>query len=222
MDAIEAIRTRRSIRTFKPDPVPRKVLGEILDAARWTPSWANTQPWEFAVVGGKVLDELKDRFEQRVREKATETPDIPKPVFVEPYLTRIRDLRDILDPLLYPPGAKLTPEMRDAYHIKVARFQGAPNAIIVYTDRSLCPYIVHDIGAVVLTICLAAHVKGLGTCITVRVAYYPDILREVLHIPQSKVIVMGIDIGYPVPEAPYNNFTRVREPLDALVHWHGV
>jgi nitroreductase len=38
MDVIEAIRTRRSIRVFKPDPIPKKVLQELLDVSRWAPS----------------------------------------------------------------------------------------------------------------------------------------------------------------------------------------
>jgi len=50
MDLIEAIKGRRSIRKYKPDPVPEEVLKTILEAVRWSPSWANTQCWEVAVV----------------------------------------------------------------------------------------------------------------------------------------------------------------------------
>ena len=42
MDTLEAIKTRRSIRKFKADPVDDKVLETVLDAARLAPSWANT------------------------------------------------------------------------------------------------------------------------------------------------------------------------------------
>jgi nitroreductase len=55
MDVMEAIKTRRSVRRFKPDPIPDEVMGEVLDAARWAPSWANTQCWEFVVVRDQAI-----------------------------------------------------------------------------------------------------------------------------------------------------------------------
>ena len=45
MDIVEAIQQRKSIRAFKPDPVPKEILKEILELALRAPSWANTQPW---------------------------------------------------------------------------------------------------------------------------------------------------------------------------------
>jgi nitroreductase len=50
MDTLEAIKTRRSIRTFKPDPIDEGTLSVVLEAARWAPSWANTQCCRFIVV----------------------------------------------------------------------------------------------------------------------------------------------------------------------------
>ena len=50
MDLMDAIRGRRSIRKYKPDPVSEEVLRTILEAMRWSPSWANTQCWEVILV----------------------------------------------------------------------------------------------------------------------------------------------------------------------------
>ncbi len=50
MDAIEAMKTRRSVRSFKPDPVPKEVIEDIVDCARLAPTALNYQPWEFIVV----------------------------------------------------------------------------------------------------------------------------------------------------------------------------
>ncbi|MBS7640006.1 MAG: nitroreductase family protein [Candidatus Bathyarchaeia archaeon] len=50
MDFYEVIRTRRSIRSYKPDPIPDDVLMRVLDAARIAPSGRNLQPWKFIVV----------------------------------------------------------------------------------------------------------------------------------------------------------------------------
>jgi nitroreductase len=55
------IRDRRSIRRFKPDAVPQELIREILDEARWSPSWANTQAWNIYVVSGKTLERLAHR-----------------------------------------------------------------------------------------------------------------------------------------------------------------
>lgn len=50
MDFYEVIRTRRSIRSYKPDPIPDEVLMRVLDAARIAPSGSNRQPWKFIIV----------------------------------------------------------------------------------------------------------------------------------------------------------------------------
>ena len=54
MDVIEAIGKRKSVRAFTPDPVSLDMLKEIVEQALRAPSWANTQPWEFAVVTGPM------------------------------------------------------------------------------------------------------------------------------------------------------------------------
>ncbi len=87
MNILEAIRSRRSIRSFKPTPVSKRILEEVLDNSRWAPSGSNTQPWEFAVLGGKVMEEVNVRLAQKVKtEWDTDrltfkacTPDIPFP-----------------------------------------------------------------------------------------------------------------------------------------------
>ena len=50
MDVVEAIKTRRSVRKYKTTPVDDKLVEQVLEAARWAPSWANTQCWRFVVV----------------------------------------------------------------------------------------------------------------------------------------------------------------------------
>ncbi|MBS7611205.1 nitroreductase family protein [Candidatus Bathyarchaeota archaeon] len=55
MDFYEVIRTRRSIRSYKPDPIPEDVLTRVLEAARIAPSGSNRQPWKFIVVKNEEL-----------------------------------------------------------------------------------------------------------------------------------------------------------------------
>lgn len=50
MKVLEAIKGRRSIRMYKPNPISDEMLGTVLEAVRWSPSWANTQCWEVIVI----------------------------------------------------------------------------------------------------------------------------------------------------------------------------
>ena len=59
MELAAAIKGRRSIRKFKPQNVPKTVITEILEEARWSPSWGNTQPWDLYVLTGKTLAKFK-------------------------------------------------------------------------------------------------------------------------------------------------------------------
>jgi nitroreductase len=62
MELKEAIRTRRSVRKYKSDPIPEETVKELLELAAWAPSGMNTQPWLFAVVtGDEYLKELSGR-----------------------------------------------------------------------------------------------------------------------------------------------------------------
>jgi nitroreductase len=60
MDAIEAIRTRRTHKTFDPEPLPRRLVEELFDPARFAPNHHLTQPWRFRVLGPESLTRLKE------------------------------------------------------------------------------------------------------------------------------------------------------------------
>ena len=53
MDTLECIKSRQSIRGFKAEPVPRELLLQIIETARYSPSYKNTQPWEVMIVSGE-------------------------------------------------------------------------------------------------------------------------------------------------------------------------
>ena len=64
MELIEAIKGRRSIRKFKPDPVPREIIEDILEAGNWAPSAKNGHQWRFTVLTGMA----KENYNQMFRE----------------------------------------------------------------------------------------------------------------------------------------------------------
>lgn len=65
---LELAKKRRSIRRFKPDPLPEEFVDKIIEAARWAPSGANSQPWEFLVV---KKPEQREKIVQLVKEHST-------------------------------------------------------------------------------------------------------------------------------------------------------
>ena len=67
MDILDAVRARKSIRDFLPDPVPKSLLTEILNNSCRAPSANNTQPWEFFVLSGKVLDQVRKKNLEQLR-----------------------------------------------------------------------------------------------------------------------------------------------------------
>jgi len=230
MEIIEAIRSRRTIRSFKSDPVPRKVLEELLETCRWAPSSSNTQSWQFAVLGGEVIEKVKARLAEKVEAEWDKSllkfksinPDLSYSVLREPYLQRALDTRAHIDSHQFPSGTEELDKKRTAYLLNGGRFYNAPNAIIVYTEKYLFPKAVLDIGIMVQTIAMAALAHGLGTCLMAMPINWPEILRELLDIPEDKLIALAVAIGYADSEAPVNTYERTREPLNTFTHWHGV
>ncbi len=223
MELLEAIKSRKSIRAFKPDQVPREVLTELLDVARWAPSGTNTQPWEFFVLTEKVLDELSHTMAEKVRsgDIMKLQPDIE--MFKRP-ATGIYGRREqkffkqFLD-LLEPEEGKT--KMQKWLELSASRY-GAPALIIIVADKSAPGWFIFDIGSITQTIALAAPEFGLGTCIFGGVAYFPDEVRRIANIPESKQVIIGIAIGYPDWEHPLNSLRTDREPVEKLVTWRGM
>ncbi|OGO24296.1 MAG: hypothetical protein A2144_10240 [Chloroflexi bacterium RBG_16_50_9] len=225
MEIIEAIHARRSIRAYKSDPVPKKVLEEIVEACQWAGSPGNMQPWEFAILGGNVMKEFQKRLAEKVETKAASELEFPSPLKVPELYDRRRAeyYRANFDRYVYPPGTVDVEQKKRAHFLKGGRLFDAPSAIIIYTDKAFLniPWGLMSLGIIAQTVCLAALARGLGTCIMGRPVDWPDMLRDLLGIPQSKAMICGITIGYPDLESRVNNVPRIRIPLEDWAHWHG-
>jgi len=225
MDIVEAIRERRSIRAFKPDPVPQQTLVEIMELAQRAPSWANTQPWEFAIVCGEKLEEIKQAYIAMIDEQTS--PDLAAPRhFPEPFDTR----RRVIGRRLFEvKGISRKDEgQRRLWRLRGTRLFGAPAAIYIYTDYSFYSqeegtnvWPVFDCGLIAENIMLLATNYGLGTIPQIQAVGHPDVLREILDIPDSKLMVLGIAIGYPDWDDPTNIFRSERDPLSNITRWYG-
>ena len=222
MDIIEAIKTRKSIRDFKKDPVPQHVIREILEIACRAPSAMNTQPWEFTVIAGDTLDAVKQSIMEKL--KAGENPHSEHSVVGWPkesvYRRRQIDLAKQLFELM--DIKRDDADKRRQWLERGFRFFNAPAVIIICVDRMLAEGTpIFDIGAVTQNICLAALHHGLGTCIEDQGVMYPEALRQHCHIPEHKQIVIAIALGRPNGDFPANRLETSREPVDSVTTWLG-
>jgi nitroreductase len=218
MELEAAVRGRRSIRKFTSKKVPGVLVDEILDAARWAPSWGNTQPWEFTVLTGEPLAAFKEAGGRMLEAGMVFAPDVPMPEAWPPALKgRYDELgKSLLDMLGIDRGDK---DARNRLFARMIHLFDAPCLIVVSIPRdALVEYAMFDAGLVVQTICLLAHDRGLGSCIMAVAVRYPDLLRKIASVPDDRRIVAGIALGYPDPDYPLNRFERKRAERNELVH----
>jgi nitroreductase len=223
----EAIRERKSVRAFKPDPVPKEVLGEILSAAQRAPSWANTQPWEFAIATGDELAEINRAYIEKATAAEPTQPELAAPQgFPEPYDSRRRTVgRGLFEQLGI---ARDDREKRASWGRQGLTLFGAPVVIYILTGRDFYHqeggtnvWTVFDCGLIAENIMLLALDHGLGTVPAIQAVMYPEVLRKTLAIADSSLIVLGIGIGYEDESSPVSHFRSSREPLDGITSWHG-
>lgn len=219
MDVRIAVRERRSIRRFRPDGVPENIIRDILEAARWAPSWGNTQPWEFYIVTGNALEKFKKLNCQQHIEGMPPSPEIPMPkVWPEVLKKRYTNLGKRL--LTSMSIAREDTIGRSRYYAEMFSLFGAPCLIVTCFLSSLSiEYAMFDVGLINQTISLLAYERNLGTCMLAASVSYPKLLRELLPIPEDRLIVIGTLLGYPDWNSPENHFERERATLDEQITW---
>jgi nitroreductase len=215
----DAVKGRRSIRAFLPNPVPREILTKILKLATWAPSWGNTQPWEIVVADGAKAQELARLFEEEGKRGTAPRPDIEMPVdFPEPFKNRYMKLGK--DLLTYMGIEREDKAARKQHYINMYKFFGAPAVIYLIIDGGLnVPYSCLDVGSVGTTLCYAALQEGLGTIYLAASMHFPDIAKKVLSVPEYKKIVIGIAIGYPDLHNPASLFRSDRVPVEDILRY---
>lgn len=218
MDTIECIRSRRSIRAYKKEPVPREVLTKIIETALWSPSYKNTQPWEIMIISDKKKEELSNMLISLLERGEPPCPDIPEPESW-PELQQLRITR------LYRMRAQLTGvDLTDPAIVKKAKianfnFYGAPHVIYLYQDASLPLWSLFDLGLFCQSLMLAAHAMGVATVPQAFATDYARYIKEFLGIPSSKRLVIGLSTGYPDLESKANIFRPDRVSVDEVLRW---
>jgi nitroreductase len=225
MEVLEAIRSRKSMRAFRPDPVPEPILIELLEIATRAPSAVNLQPWEFFVIKGEALKKIKNIYVEDYRRGELPDPDIP--------VGDTRDIAPVLEGVYKERQVALAKQIftlmgitkankKQQWSEKMVQFYDAPAVIIVAVDKVLkSNWPILDVGLVTQNIALAAPEFGLGTCIMRAIVDYPQRLRKIAGIPESKRIIIGLAIGYPDWEHPITGIKTSREEIKNIVTFIG-
>lgn len=225
----EAITSRRSIRRFRPDPVPESVVRDILAVASRAPSGTNMQPWQVRVVAGERRAALSRALlaahnagkgggvyaGHKLQDEHQYYP-VPCP---EPYLSRRRKLGwDLYGAIGIAKGET------DRMHAQSGRnyqFFDAPVGMVFTIDRALKIGSWLDYGCFLQNIATAARGRGLDTCMQAAFARMHTVLRAELGIPESEVVVCGMSLGYADMDAPENLFPVERVPVEAFASFTG-
>lgn len=199
MELDAAIKGRRSIRGYKPDPVPRALLEEIIALANRAPSSMNTQPWHFHVLTGEPLEHVRQGNSERM------LAGVPPQREIQDHGTYVGVHRErqveIAKQLFAAMGiARDDKVMRQDWVMRGFRQFDAPVSIVVTFDKSIEDQgtIAHfDLGAVTYGLVLAAWSRGLGAVINGQGIMQSPVVREVAGIPDDEVILTCIALGWP-------------------------
>lgn len=221
LSAEEALLSRRSVRAFLPEPVPRETIEDILRLAARAPSGNNAQPWQVYVLTGETL--------ARVGHALGAAHDDPDPAryhgeydyypkkWISPFLDRRRKVGWDLYGLL-----GLTREDKagmHAQHGRNYRFFDAPVGLLFTINRIMSQGSWLDYGMFLQSIMLAARAHGLDTCPQAAFVPYHEVIARELALPPEEMFVCGMALGRADESAIENTLRSEREPVEAFTHF---
>jgi nitroreductase len=210
-DLSRVVDERHSIRMFLRDkPVPRELLDEALALAMRAPSNSNIQPWRLFFATGPRRDRLAEALLERASAGFPATVGIPE---------SFAPLRQELGAMVYGSMgvARHDAEARRIAQLRNWEFFRAPVAGVVCMHRDLELVDSLGVGMFLQTLVLALTERGLGTCVQVSIAHFPDVLHEQLDIPDDLRVLCGMSVGYPDPDFPANHLRIPRNPVEQNV-----
>jgi len=189
---MQIIKKRRSIRSFKSDPVPEEDLEKILDSARWAPSSANSQPWDIVVVKEQAKKEQIQKSVEKVIERIKELRDFP---FLKTFTAHYMLEAPVQLVVVGDPRFKYVSMMHSVEpNVEQFAFWGSVSMAI---QNMLLTAAALDLGSVVFT------------------NFYPEEVKSLLNIPDRLQVVCILPVGYPNEEKE----PPVRRSLNDFVHW---
>ena len=210
MNVTDAVRSRKSIRSFSSRPVESSLIKEMLIKASRSPSGGNLQPWRVAVLNDKSM---KDFLSFQTDWDKPESPsyEIYPPNLKEPYRTSRYELGEQMYELL-----GIGREEKDARIAQVMenfRFFGAPCAIFCFVDKQMGAPQWSDLGMFLQTFMLLAKEAGLDTCAQEAWSMKHDSVSKFVKADDTDILFCGMAIGYRDDTALVNSLESKRRPL---------
>ena len=218
----ELIKARRSVRGYRPDPVPREVIEEIISVAKWAPSSMNTQPWHVHVVTGEPLDNIRRGNTENMLAGVQPKREFPMRESYEG-IHRKRQI-EVAVQLFDAMGiARDDTERRTDWVMRGFRQFDAPVSLVLTYDKYLEPAAISqfDLGAFSHAIVLAAWERGLGCVINGQGIMQSHVVRTHAQIPDDQVIMICIAMGYPDDRFVANDVKSRREDNKNFVRYVG-
>lgn len=218
----EVVLGRRSIRGFKPDPVPLDLIKEILTMAMRSPSSMNTQPWNFTVVTGEPLNRIRAGNTERNMAGIPHSREFRTGTAFEG-VHRERQI-GVAKQLFSAMGiARDDAPARMDWVLRGFRQFDAPMCVIITYDKTLSgsddtPF---DCGAVSTALVNAAWSRGLGAVINSQGIMQSPVVREHAGIADDQVIMKAIAIGWPDDSFPANAVVSERKRVEEAARFVG-
>lgn len=227
----QVIRDRHSVRDFLPDPVPEDVLAEILDDARYAPSWSNTRPYCLAIASGERLERLRGAYVAAFDASLGIQHRKPGALLEGLLLRRGWPDADFRTWGRYPDGlrersvrvgkalyahvgiARGDRAARDAQARRNCEFFGAPTVVWVFVHKGLLPFSAHDAGLMLQTLMLSAQAHGVGSCALGVLATWRHPVDAEFEVPDRYRLITGLALGYESQDA-INGFRAEHPPVD--------
>lgn len=215
MEYDEVVLGRRSIRGYLDKPVPRELIMEVIEMAMRAPSSLNTQPWNFYVVAGDVLNRIRQGNTERNLAGVPDSREFRGHGAYEGE-HRVRQI-EIAKQLFAAMGiGREDKEGRQDWVLRGFRQFDAPVSVVITYDRSIhggdiAPF---DCGAVANALVNAAWSKGLGCVINSQGIMQSPVVREHAQIPDDQVIMICVAMGWPDDSFPANGVVSKRKSVD--------
>ena len=196
---LNIVSSRRSMRDFKPDPVPKDIIASVFGGAQRAPSNCNTQPWFVHVVTGETLEQLRAELPAKFAEGEIAL-DFPCDGQYEG-VYRDRQYASATA-LYYSLGiAREQKAERNAWFMRKFSFFDAP-AVAFFTLptgfglREAC-----DLGMFAQTVMLGLTAHGLGSCPQTALAFPANVIRPTLGLGDHERLTFGMSFGFPTDTA---------------------
>ena len=222
MEFKDVVMGRRSIRGYQKKPVPKALIREVLEMAMRAPTSLNTQPWNFYVVAGDVLDKIR---EGNVERNLAGIPHSREFRLGPDYAGVHRERQiGIAIQLFEAMGIERhDKEKRMDWVLRGFRQFDAPVSIVITYDKSIqgsdvAPF---DCGGVVNCLVNAAWSKGLGCVINSQGIMQSPVVREHAGIADDQVIQTCVAMGWPDESFPANAVVSTRKSVDEAATFVG-